>query len=169
MDSVSIVESLNGICISSCGHEEVTSIDVDKRILLVRDDQLLEIVEGQVVVTEEVSTLASEDVGLVERIIKFKCDREVLHCFIEDAEASIAPSSCQVELTSWLLFLSNGNVEVVQCLVEVMCLVVEQSSEKVQTWLFLINTAALDGNIKEPLGLHHLSKLLVIIHKLAVK
>ena len=50
--------------------------------------------EGQVVVTKKVSTLASEDVGLLEAIIKIQSNREVFHGLIKDGETGKGPSSC---------------------------------------------------------------------------
>lgn len=51
MDSVSIIEGFYGVNVGSCGHQKVSSIDMDDWILLVWQDELLEIMEGQVVVS----------------------------------------------------------------------------------------------------------------------
>ena len=69
--------------------------------------------EGQVVVTEEVCALASEDIGFLKGLIQLQSNREVLHRFIQYAQASIAPASSQMELSCGFLFLSNRDIEVV--------------------------------------------------------
>ena len=61
---------------------------------MVGNDKLLKVMEGQVVVTKKVSTLASEDVGLLEAIIKIQSNREVFHGLIKDGETGKGPSSC---------------------------------------------------------------------------
>lgn len=82
-------------------------------ILLIRNDQLLEVVESQIVVSEQVSALSSKDVGLLKSFIQFQCNGEILHSFIKDAQASIASSSRQVELTRSFFFLLNSDVEII--------------------------------------------------------
>lgn len=72
LHGVSIVERLDGIGVRSCRHQEVASVDVHQRIFLIANDELLEVVEGQVVVSEEVSALTSEDIGFKERLIELK-------------------------------------------------------------------------------------------------
>jgi len=75
---VGVVECFDCVIVSPSGHQEVPSVNMNDWVLLVRDDQLLEIVESQVIVSEEVSTLASEDVRLQEGFVQLQGDRQVL-------------------------------------------------------------------------------------------
>ena len=120
--------------------------------------------ESQVIVTKEVCALASEDVGLLKGLIQLKSNREVLHRFVQYAQASIAPSSSQMELSCGFLFLLNCDIEVVQGIVEVVQLIVKQPSEEVETWLLLLLAATSNGHIQEPLGLHDFLTFLLIVH-----
>lgn len=70
LDGVGVVKGLNGIRIGTGRHQQVSGVNVDQWILLIADDQLLEVVEGQVVVAEEVGALATEDVGLEESLVE---------------------------------------------------------------------------------------------------
>ena len=120
--------------------------------------------ESQVIVTKEVCALASEDIGLLKGLIQLKSNREVLHRFVQYAQASIAPSSSQMELSCGFLFLLNCDIEVVQGIVEVVQLIVKQPSEEVETWLLLLLAATSNGHIQEPLGLHDFLTFLLIVH-----
>ena len=120
MDSICVVKRLDGIGVSACSHQEVARVDVNERILLVANDELLEVMERQVVVTKEVCTLATEDVSFKKGLVKFKCNREVFESFIEDAQASVGPTPCQMELARGFFFLLYCHIEVAQCLVELM-------------------------------------------------
>ena len=120
LHGVGIVERLDGIGVRSCRHQEVASVDVHQRIFLIANDELLEVMERQVVVTKEVCTLATEDVSFKKGLVKFKCNREVFESFIEDAQASVGPTPCQMELARGFFFLLYCHIEVAQCLVELM-------------------------------------------------
>lgn len=164
LDCVSIIESFDGVRVCASGHQKIACVDVNDWVLLVRDYQLLEVMESQVIVTKEVCTLASEDVGLLKSLIQLKSNREVLHSFIQYAQASIAPASSQMKLSCGFLFLLNRDIEVTQGIVEVVQLIVKQPSEEVETWLLLLLAATGDGHIQEPLGLHNFLTFLLIVH-----
>lgn len=105
--------------------------------------------EGQIVVSEEIGALTSEDVGLVECLIKLKSYREVFKGLVQDAQASKCPSSRQMELACRLLFFSDRDVKVLYRLIKVVQLKVQKSSEKVQTRLSLLLAAAMYGDVHE--------------------
>ena len=120
--------------------------------------------ESQIVVTEKVGALASEDVGFMQGVIQLQSNRQVLHSLVQDTKTGIASATCQVELAGGLLFLSDCDVEIVQRIVEPMQLVVEQPSEEVERRLLLLLAAALNGDVQELLGLVHLLVLLVVVY-----
>jgi hypothetical protein len=69
-----------------------------------------------------------------------------------------------MELACWLFLLSNGDIEVIECLIEIVKLVIEQSSEEVKAGLLFILTAAIDGHVEELLGLQDLLLFLQTVH-----
>jgi hypothetical protein len=63
LHGVSIVECFDGICVRAGRHQQVACVNVHQWILLVADDEFLEVMESQIVVTKKVSALTTEDVG----------------------------------------------------------------------------------------------------------
>lgn len=166
LDGIGIVEGLDGIRICAGRHEQVSSVDVDDRVLLVRDYELLEIMEGEVVVTVEVGALPTEDVRFKEGVIEFECHCKVVQGLVEHAKASIASASGQVELSCCLLFLADGDVEIPQGFVKAVELEIKKASEEVETCLLLFLAAGRDGPIEEPPRRLHLVSLDLVIDEL---
>ena len=83
-----------------------------KWILLVTDNKLLEIVERQIVVTQQVGAFTAENVSFEERLVELECHRQVLQCLIKDTQAGVGSSTSQMELSSGLLFFLDRYVEV---------------------------------------------------------
>ena len=137
-----VVKCFDCIGVGTSSHKQVSGMNMDHRVLLVRDDQLLEIVESQVVIAQQIGAFASEYVSFVERLVEFKSNREVLHGFIEDAQTSISPSSGEMELTGGLFLFCNRHVEVIQRIIKLVHLIIQQSSEEIQTRLLLFFAAA---------------------------
>jgi hypothetical protein len=149
LDSVGVVKCFDCIGVGTSSHQQVSGMDMDHRVLLVRDDQLLEIVESKVVVAKQIGAFASEYVSFVERLVEFESNREVLHGFIEDAQTSISPSSGEMELTGGLFLFCNRHVEVIQRIIKLVHLIIQQSSEEIQTRLLLFFAAAIDCHVQE--------------------
>ena len=68
-----------------------------------------------------------------------------------------------MELACWLLFFGYCHIEVVKSLVEMMHLVIKQSSEEVKTRLLLFLAATINGDVQKLPGLIHLLKLCLIV------
>jgi len=113
--------------------------------------------ESKIVVSEQVSTLSSEYVGLLKSFIQFQC-------FIKNAQASIASTSSQMKLTCSFLFLLNGNVEIIQCIIEIVELIMKQSTEEIQTRLLLLFAAAFDCYIQKPFCLPDFVQFLAVVY-----
>lgn len=120
--------------------------------------------ESKIVVSEQVSTLSSEYVGLLKSFIQFQCYGEILHSFIKNAQASIASTSSQMKLTCSFLFLLNGNVEIIQCIIEIVELIMKQSTEEIQTRLLLLFAAAFDCYIQKPFCLPDFVQFLAVVY-----
>lgn len=57
---------------------------MDHRIFRICKNESLEIKEGQIVISQEISTFTSVNIGLLQSLIKIQGDREVFHCLCQN-------------------------------------------------------------------------------------
>jgi len=69
-----------------------------------------------------------------------------------------------MKLTCSFLFLLNGNVEIIQCIIEIVELIMKQSTEEIQTRLLLLFAAAFDCYIQKPFCLPDFVQFLAVVY-----